>query len=56
MRYGRDNIDRKINDLRRMLATTNDPLEMALLKMAIESFEAERDSLSQPPGNAAPKS
>lgn len=54
MLYRRDNIDRKIHDLRHMLATTNDPLEIALLKMAIESFETERDSLSQPE-NKTPK-
>lgn len=46
MLYGREDIDRKINDLRRMLATTNDPLAIALLNMAIESLEAERDSLN----------
>jgi hypothetical protein len=45
MRYGRENIERKIIDLQRMLATSDDQLEIALLKMAIESFESERDSL-----------
>lgn len=48
MRYGRENIERKIIDLQRMLATSDDQLEIALLKMAIESFESERDSLLPP--------
>lgn len=50
MRYGWQNIDRKIIDLQRMLATADDQLEVALLKMAIESLEFERDSLL-PTGN-----
>lgn len=45
MLYRREDIDRKIMDLRRMLATTNDDLTVALLKMAIESLESEKDSL-----------
>ncbi len=53
MRYGRENIDRKIIDLQRMLATADDQLEIALLKMAIESFESERDSLPAANGQQA---
>jgi hypothetical protein len=49
MRYERENIDRKIVDLQRMLASSDDQLAIALLKLAIESFESERDSL--PPAN-----
>jgi hypothetical protein len=45
MMYRRGNIERKIIDLQRMLATTSDPLETALLKLAIESFESEMASL-----------
>jgi len=41
MMYQRENIERRIIDLQRMLATTNDPLEIALVKLAIESFESE---------------
>ena len=43
--YRRENIDRRIADLRQMLATADDQLELALLTMAIESFETERDAL-----------
>jgi len=45
MMYRRENIDRKIIDLQRMLATTDDLLTIALLNMAIESFLSERDAL-----------
>jgi len=45
MMYRRENIDRKIIDLQRMLATTDDLLTIALLNMAIESFLSERDTL-----------
>jgi hypothetical protein len=45
MMYRRENIDRKIIDLQRMLATTDDLLTLALLNMAIESFLSERDTL-----------
>ena len=43
--YRLENIQRRISELQRMLATADDQLEIALLKMAIESFEAERASL-----------
>ena len=45
MMFRRENIERKIIDLQRMLASTDDQLAIALLKMAIESLETERDSL-----------
>ena len=45
MMYRRENIDRKIIDLQRMLGTTDDLLTIALPKMAIESFLSERDAL-----------
>lgn len=45
MLYRREDVDRKITDLRRLLATTNDDLTVALVKMAIESLESEKDSL-----------
>ncbi len=47
--YRRETIDQRISDLQRMLAATDDQLELALLKLAIESFEAERYWLL--PGN-----
>ena len=40
-------IERKIVDLQRMLASTDDQLAIALLKLAIESFESERDLLEK---------
>ncbi len=45
MMFRRENIEQKIVDLQRMLATADDQLEIALLKMAIESFLTEMDSL-----------
>ena len=47
MMFRRENIERKIVDLQRMLASTDDQLAIALLKLAIESFESERDSLEK---------
>ena len=47
MLYTRENVGRKIVDLRRLLETTDDPLAIAQIKLAIESFESERDSLPQ---------
>jgi hypothetical protein len=43
--FRRDVIDKKIVELRRALATTDDELTVALLMMAIESFESERAAL-----------
>jgi len=40
--FRREVIDKKIVELRRALATTDDELTVALLVMAIESFESER--------------
>lgn len=48
MMYRRENIDQKIVDIQRLLATTDDQFVIALLKMAIESFVSERDSLLAP--------
>lgn len=45
MLYRRDEIDRRIVDLQRMLTTTDDQLTIVLVKMAIENFQAERDAL-----------
>ncbi len=45
--YMREVIDSKIVDLQRLLASTDDPLTITLLNMAIESFESERDALLQ---------
>jgi hypothetical protein len=45
--YRREVIDRKIVDLQRILASTDDQLTITLLNMEIESFESERDSLLQ---------
>jgi hypothetical protein len=45
--YGRKDIDRKIVDLQRSLETTDEPLAIALIKLAIESLESERNSLPQ---------
>jgi hypothetical protein len=45
--FRREYIERKIVDLQRMLASTDDQLAIALLKLAIESFESERDSLEK---------
>jgi hypothetical protein len=45
MMFRREYIERRIVDLQRMLASTDDQLAIALLKLAIESFESERDSL-----------
>lgn len=53
MMYRRENIDRKIVDLRRLLATTDDQLVIVLLNMAIESFIAERESLLAAAGQSA---
>jgi hypothetical protein len=47
MMFRRETIERKIVDLQRMLASTDDQLAIALLKLAIESFESERDSLAK---------
>ena len=47
MMFRREYIERKIVDLQRMLASTDDQLAIALLKLAIESFESERDSLEK---------
>ena len=44
MMFRRETIERKIVDLQRMLASTDDQLAIALLKLAIESFKLERDS------------
>ena len=46
MMFRRENIERKIIDLQRMLASTDDQLAIALLKMAIESLETERNSVA----------
>ena len=51
----RESIDRKIIDLQRVLATSDDQLTIALLKMAIESFASERDSLLLVDGQQAPR-
>lgn len=53
--YRRENIDRKIVDIERLLATTDDQLVIALLNMAIESFVAERDALPPPVNRPAAK-
>jgi hypothetical protein len=45
--YRREVVDRKIVDLQRILASTDDQLTITLLNMAIESFESERDALLQ---------
>src|ERR1700759_2538058 len=45
--FRREVIDKKIVELRRALATTDDELTVALLMMAIESFESERADLDQ---------
>jgi hypothetical protein len=45
--FRREVIDKKIVELRRALATTDDELTVALLMMAIESFESERAVLVQ---------
>ncbi len=47
--FRREIIDEKIIELRRALATTDDELTVALLIMAIESFESERAVLVQGP-------
>ena len=47
MMFRREVIDKKIVELRRALATTDDELTVALLMMAIESFESERAVLVQ---------
>lgn len=47
MLYRREDVNRKIVDLQRLLETTDDPLAIALIKLAIESFESERESLPQ---------
>lgn len=45
--YRREVIDKKILELHSLLATTDEQLTATLVKMAIESFEAERDALLQ---------
>ena len=45
--FRREVIGKKIVELRRALATTDDELTVALLMMAIESFESERAVLLQ---------
>jgi hypothetical protein len=45
--FRREVIDKKIVELRRALATTDDELTVALLMLAIESFESERAVLVQ---------
>ena len=45
--FRREVIDKKIVELRRALATTDDELTVALLVLAIESFESERAVLVQ---------
>ena len=45
--FRREVIDNKIVELRHALATTDDELTVALLMMAIESFESERAVLLQ---------
>ena len=40
--FRREAIDKKIVELRHALATTDDELTVALLVMAIESFQSER--------------
>ena len=43
--FRREVIDKKIVELRHALATTDDELTVALLVLAIESFESERSVL-----------
>ena len=45
--FRREVIDKKIVELRHALATTDDELTIALLMMAIESFESEMVVLLQ---------
>ena len=45
--FRREVIGKKIVELRRALATTDDELTVALLVLAIESFESERAVLLQ---------
>jgi hypothetical protein len=47
MMFRREYIERKIVDLQRMLASTDDQLAIALLKLAFESFESEKGFVSK---------